>query len=141
LGHGFDVKEFSMRILCGVLIALALAIFVFVIVNRPIHEAAVADEARSTMSTAALLIKQNVAANGTSSIRDGPVYSSLLEPGRFRASQTNVHGEVVDSWKTPLQVEFLDSTNFILISAGPMGKFGDWDDIIFNSISNAFVNP
>jgi hypothetical protein len=135
------MKEFLMKIIGGVLIALALLVFIFAIVSRPIREAAVTDHAQTTMRMVAILIKQNVATNGMSSIHDGPVYESLFEPGRFRGSQTNARGEIVDPWNTPLHVEFLDSTNFILISAGPMGKFGDWDDIIFNSISNAFVIP
>ncbi len=41
--------------------------------------------------------------------------------------------EMVDPWETPYQIEFSQQTNFIVRSAGPNKKFGDTDDIIFNS--------
>ena len=56
-------------------------------------------------------------------------------------SHTNGVGNLVDSWETPFQIEFLGQTNFIIISAGPNAIFGDTDDIVFNSASNDFVKP
>jgi hypothetical protein len=53
----------------------------------------------------------------------------------------NSHGELLDIWQTPYQIEVLAQTNFIVRSAGPNKKFGDADDIIFNSVSNDFVKP
>jgi hypothetical protein len=56
--------------------------------------------------------------------------------------QTAEHSnEMVDSWGTPYQIEFLQQTSFIILSAGRNQKFGDADDIIFNSVSNDFVKP
>jgi hypothetical protein len=49
--------------------------------------------------------------------------------------------EMVDSWGTPFQIGFSQTTNPIIHSAGPNKKFGDQDDIIFNSVSNDFVKP
>jgi hypothetical protein len=54
---------------------------------------------------------------------------------------TNISGEVVDIWQTPYQIELAGRTNFIIRSAGKDRKFGDKDDIIFNSLSNDFVDP
>jgi len=48
---------------------------------------------------------------------------------------------MVDPWKTPYQIDFLQPTNFIISSAGKNKIFGDKDDIILNSISNAFAKP
>ncbi|HVU07020.1 MAG TPA: hypothetical protein VHG89_00590 [Verrucomicrobiae bacterium] len=48
---------------------------------------------------------------------------------------------MIDPWGTPYQIEFLQQTNFVIRSAGRNRKFGDKDDIIFNSISNHFVKP
>jgi hypothetical protein len=47
----------------------------------------------------------------------------------------------VDPWGTPYAVSFSSTNSFIISSAGPDKKFGDKDDIIFNSISNDFVKP
>jgi hypothetical protein len=47
----------------------------------------------------------------------------------------------VISWQTPYRFELLGPTNFIIHSAGLNQKFGDADDIIFNSASNDFVKP
>jgi hypothetical protein len=41
----------------------------------------------------------------------------------------------------PFQIEITPPTNFVVRSAGPDKKFGDADDIIFNSVSNGFVKP
>ena len=55
--------------------------------------------------------------------------------------RTNNNAEVIDFWDTPLRIATVPRTNFIIQSAGPNQKFGDKDDIIFNSASNVFVNP
>jgi len=59
----------------------------------------------------------------------------------YYSERTNSQGEVLDYWRTPYQIEILAQTNFIVRSAGPNKKFGDADDIIFNSVSNDFVKP
>jgi hypothetical protein len=41
----------------------------------------------------------------------------------------------------PFQIQVIGTTNFIFHSAGVDKKFGDTDDIIFNSLSNTFVKP
>jgi len=53
----------------------------------------------------------------------------------------NSQGELLDVWHTPYQIKIVAQTNFIVRSAGPDQKFGDKDDIIFNSASNGFVKP
>jgi|WetSurMetagenome_2_1015567.scaffolds.fasta_scaffold740838_2 hypothetical protein len=60
----------------------------------------------------------------------------FLNPGR------TISGSVmVDPWKSPYQIQFIDQTNFLIQSAGKNAKFGDEDDIVFNSVSNDFVKP
>ena len=59
----------------------------------------------------------------------------------YYSERTNSQGEVLDWWKTPYQVQIFDRTNFVVRSAGPNRKFGDMDDIVFNSVSNGFVKP
>jgi hypothetical protein len=54
---------------------------------------------------------------------------------------TNQTGAMIDIWQTPYKIEIVQQTNFIIHSAGPNHKFGDADDIIFNSVSNDFVKP
>jgi hypothetical protein len=58
----------------------------------------------------------------------------------FRQS-TEHPDEMVDSWGTPYQIEFVQQTNFVIRSAGKDKIWGDKDDIIFNSTSNDFVKP
>jgi hypothetical protein len=47
----------------------------------------------------------------------------------------------VDPWGTPYAINFLSTNSFIISSAGKDKKFGDTDDIIYNSVSNDFVKP
>ena len=54
---------------------------------------------------------------------------------------TNATGEVIDIWQTPYRIELVGRTNFVISSAGKNRRFGDADDIIFNSVSNDFVKP
>ena len=56
---------------------------------------------------------------------------------------TNSAGELelVDVWQTPYRIELAGHTNFIVRSAGPNQKFGDLDDVVFNSSSKEFVTP
>ena len=54
---------------------------------------------------------------------------------------TNDDGQMIDPWGTPYQIEILQQTNFTILSAGHDQKFGDKDDVTFNSISNNFVKP
>jgi hypothetical protein len=64
----------------------------------------------------------------------------LISKLRFNGF-TNENGELLDVWQTPYQIEIISQTNFIVHSAGRDQKFGDADDIIFNSASNNFVKP
>jgi len=54
---------------------------------------------------------------------------------------TNASGELIDIWQTPYRIELVGPTNFVIHSAGKNQKFGDSDDIIYNSASNDFVKP
>ena len=55
--------------------------------------------------------------------------------------KTNASGEMIDIWQTPYRIELVGRTNFVISSAGKNRKFGDKDDIVFNSASNDFVKP
>jgi hypothetical protein len=70
-----------------------------------------------------------------------PFFTTNKYSGISFTSRTNASGEVIDIWQMPFQITFVEKTNFIVRSAGPNQKFGDADDIIFNSVSNGFVNP
>ena len=54
---------------------------------------------------------------------------------------TNTDGQMIDPWKMSYQIEILQQTNFTILSAGRDRKFGNKDDVIFNSVSNGFVKP
>ena len=54
---------------------------------------------------------------------------------------TNSAGELIDPWKLPYRIEPAGTTNFVMRSAGPDGKFGNQDDVVFDSVRNAVVKP
>jgi len=64
-----------------------------------------------------------------------------LEMFHFAVNSTNKNCEIVDPWKTPYKFVFDGTNSFTILSAGFDQKFGDADDIIFNSVSNSFVKP
>jgi hypothetical protein len=72
------------------------------------------------------------------------ILNPFLTTNKYRGisftTHTNALGELIDIWQTPFQIKLAGETNFIISSAGPNKKFGDADDIIFNSVSN-FVKP
>jgi hypothetical protein len=59
----------------------------------------------------------------------------------IKASSINTNGEFLDPWGTPYAINFSSTNSFTLSSAGKDKVFGDADDIIFNSVSNNFVQP
>ncbi|HEY1718130.1 MAG TPA: type II secretion system protein GspG [Verrucomicrobiae bacterium] len=59
----------------------------------------------------------------------------------LRANSTNGNGELIDPWKMPYRFVFDGLNSYTILSAGIDKKFGDADDIIFNSVSNDFVKP
>lgn len=70
------------------------------------------------------------------------ILDSLFDSNQNRIwFNTNAAGELVDFWQTPYRIELAGPTNFVICSAGKDKKFGDADDIIFNSVSNCFVKP
>ena len=93
-------------------------------------------------SMALLLCDRALAIGGLTNINNQFVLDSLFTtnetPSRFNTNKT---GEVVDVWDTPYRIELVGRTNFIINSAGKNRKFGDQDDIVFNSVSNDFVKP
>lgn len=101
------------------------------IVNTRSEEAKIA----STLTERAMKI--DVLTN----IDAGFIYRSLLVTNSYNSYRTNAQGEFFDLWQTPYQFEIVARTNFIVHSTGPNKKFGDADDIIFNSVSNNFVKP
>ncbi len=80
---------------------------------------------------------------GLTNIDNSLVYQTVYDALRlnFGSDRTNSQGEILDIWKTPFRVEFIPPTNFVVRSAGPDKQFGNADDIVFNSTSNAFVKP
>ena len=47
--------------------------------------------------------------------------------------RTNSVGEMVDYWNVPYQIQIVGTTNFVIRSGGPNRKFGDQDDLIYDS--------
>lgn len=70
-----------------------------------------------------------------------PVLQSAFIDSSAKPSCVNSRGEVVDYWKTPFQIRIVAQTNFIIRAAGPNRKFGDDDDIVFDSVSDGFAKP
>ena len=68
------------------------------------------------------------------SIARGVIGTNNLQPSRI-----NAQSELLDYWKTPIQIQISARTNFTLRSAGPNGKSGDDDDIVFDSQANGFI--
>ena len=90
----------------------------------------------------ALLGEQAVKTGGLTNLDRLFVLNSLFATNQNHFwFDTNTCGEVVDIWQTPYQIELAGRTNFIIRSAGKDRKFGDEDDIVFNSVSNDFVKP
>ena len=77
---------------------------------------------------------------------NGGLQITLLGGGMRKAlsnclDRTNVQGELLDIWKTPLRFEPLGTTNLIIRSAGSNHQFGDKNDLVFNCVSNSLVKP
>jgi hypothetical protein len=99
-----------------------------------------------TREIAAELKQYSIKTGGLTNIDNSFVFQSVFGTNgtvnlNYHSEQTNSQGQVLDCWKTPYQIEILTRTNFVVTSAGPDKKFGDADDIIFNSVSNGFVKP
>ncbi len=93
---------------------------------------------------AAKLKEQAIKLGGMTNLLNEFILSALRttnEPRFPFANRTNASSQFVDIWQTPFQVNLVGLTNFTIRSAGPNLKFGDADDIIFNSASNGFVKP
>jgi hypothetical protein len=90
----------------------------------------------------ATFFRQHLVETGSlANFNNHSVFSSAFGTNNFKPQWTNSQGEIVDYWKKPFQIEIATQTNFIIRSAGPNQKFGDADDIVFNSVSNDFVKP
>ena len=95
-----------------------------------------------TRSMSLLLGNQAAKIGGLSSLSKKFVFDSLfISTTNYFPFTTNAGGEVIDIWGTAYQIKLLGPTNFAVGSAGKNLKFGDADDIVFNSISNDFVKP
>jgi hypothetical protein len=96
-------------------------------------------------SMAELLKKEALKFGGPTNIPNefilNPFHADNERPRISFEDRTNASGKAVDIWQMPFQIKLVGQTNFIIWSAGPDQKFGDSDDIIFNSVSNDFVNP
>jgi len=69
------------------------------------------------------------------------LYATFTNDFLHLSNWTNSNGEIIDYWQVPLQMQIVDTTNFIIRSAGKNKIFAAADDIIFNSASNDFVKP
>ena len=82
---------------------------------------------------------------GLTNIPNEFILNPFLITNKYRGilftTRTNTLGGLIDIWQTPYQIKLIGQTNFTIHSAGPNRKFGDADDIIFNSVSNGFVKP
>ena len=94
-----------------------------------------------TKQLASALKQRAIETGELTNFDNGFIYHALFGANSYHSDRTNAQGELFDLWKTPYQIEILEQTNFIVRSAGPNKKFGDADDIIFNSSSNGFVKP
>jgi hypothetical protein len=96
-------------------------------------------------SMAELLEEKALASGGLTNVPNEFILNPFLITNKYTGisftSRTNASGEVVDIWQTPFQITFVKQTNFIVRSAGPNSKFGDANDIVFNSVSRDFVKP
>lgn len=91
-----------------------------------------------------LLVERASNIGGLTNINNEFILNSFITTNQHQfsfANRTNTSGEVIDIWQTPFQIKLVELTNFVVRSAGPNKIFGDADDIIFNSVSNDFVNP
>jgi hypothetical protein len=70
--------------------------------------------------------------------RDNPGKSVFLD---LSPRSVNSFGQFVDPWGTPYGIEITFQTSFVIRSAGPDQKFGNKDDVVFDSTSNDFVKP
>jgi hypothetical protein len=88
------------------------------------------------------LQQRAIATGSLSNIDNSFIFHALFGTNDYRFGyRTNTLGEVLDIWEMPYQIQIVARTNFVIRSAGPNKKFGDADDIIFNSVSNDFVKP
>jgi len=91
-----------------------------------------------------LLVERAGKIGGLTNINNEFILNSFITTNQHQfsfANRTNASGEVIDIWQTPFQIKLVELTNFVVRSSGPNKKFGDADDIIFNSVSNDFVKP
>lgn len=69
---------------------------------------------------------------------DNPQQLTLIT---LAESSTNKDGQIVDVWGTPYRFAFNSTNSFSITSAGENHTFGDVDDVVFNSASNAPMKP
>ena len=60
----------------------------------------------------------------------------LIEPAEKHIGRS---GEFLDPWGTPYQIEFTGQTNYCIRSASINLKFGDKDDIVYDSSRQDFI--
>lgn len=136
----------------GVLL-ISLAIFAFlawlvstgVPTEKEKTKAKVLETRVEERSMAELLKEKTLESGGLTNVPNEFILNPFLVTNKYKGisftSRTNASGELIDIWQMPFQIKLAGQTNFIICSAGPNQKFGDADDIIFNSVSNDFVKP
>ena len=81
-------------------------------------------------------------AGGLTNINDAFIYRACTATNKgalLIIIRTNDSGELLDFWQMPFQITLVGATNFTIRSAGPDKRFGDRDDIVFNTVSNLFI--
>jgi hypothetical protein len=144
------IKQFFVPKLLMFLICLVLLIFCWwTFFPQPIRsktKARIVFTRFETKEIATVLKQYSMKTDGLTNIDNEFVFIAVFGTNgdinlNYHPEQTNSQGQVLDCWRMPYQIEILARTNFIVSSAGPNKIFGDADDIIFNSVSNNFVNP
>ena len=59
----------------------------------------------------------------------------------FPFGSITTNGKYLDPWGSPIAVRFCSTNSYEISSVGKDKISGSKDDIVFNSASNAFVNP
>jgi hypothetical protein len=136
-----------LRFLLGLLVIFAILCWVIsngVPTEKEKIKARIIQTRSEERLMAELLAEQVAKIGGLTNLANEFILSSFRTTNEYQfsfVSRTNASSQVIDIWQTPFQINLVGLTNFIIHSAGPNQKFGDADDIIFNSVSNDFVKP
>jgi hypothetical protein len=142
------MNKSQMRMKLGFAAIMILAVLVVIIYPLLTPHFGTKEEAQivctqfESKDIASALKKRVTVTGSLSTIDNAFILQAVFGTNTFLYSdRTNANGQFLDPWETPYKIDILGQTNFTVRSAGPNKKFGDADDIIFNSVSNDFSNP